>query len=937
MIPTRVLFLLLVLSLLLNGQELKVDINRDSKDQDNYTEIGYVKWSQGIGGSTTASGTTPITRSFPDGSGGNITISFAQTAASQSAGGTGITFIYNATSLNGTLDLLGDGLAVAPNNFSGGGQLQMTITGLSAGTHTLLTFHDGCDNAWAPGSIAPLDISVNGLLALSDVQQSVKATANALSGSSYLTFDVSGPTDTTTILFAAEPTAGSYTIRNPMINGFEIDTPNIYKTARNPFPADADWHANADTGSITLSWTSALSGDTASHDVYFGTDFNTVKNADHASAAFLGNQAGNTRLVSTPDALATYYWRIDEINTSGETTAGTVWAFRPRHLAFPGAEGYGRFAWGGRGGKVVHVTSLDDYATGETPIPGTLRYALKEETGPRVVVFDVGGLITVKERLTLSDDFITVAGQTAPGKGICLRQWPLGLSGSDDTIIRFIRNRPGNISGSSVDGGGLAGCDHSIMDHCSISWSIDEGFSGRGAKNITLQNTLISEALAIAGHENYPAGTDHGYAATIGGDTASYHHNLLAHCSGRNWSMGGGLDAQNNFAGRLDIRNNVVYNWRSRTTDGGAMEVNFVGNYYKPGAATTFTPYALTMNHEDNFGGSQQCYFAGNVMLGYFNETNQTVGRRSVVDAGVPTPTYPTFVATPFFGGNSHITEQTATAAYKRVLSNAGANRPLDDHDSRVIQETLDGTFTYTGTGPYGGYPGLPNSQDDVGGWEDYPTTIRPDGFDSDGDGLPDWWETLIGTPTDSPPNDFSDTNSDPDSDGFTAMDDYLDWLASVHVNCITDSHVDLDLAPHTRGYTAAPAFTFSDLTNCSAAMLPGTTTARITPSGGFNGFASLAVTVTDSAGDSMSFPVNARVAPSFPFPPTSLNIMRGNDAFELHATAAKGVGVTVEKSATLGSWTPYETFSGDDATRVIPLPEPAPGESAYFRLQTTE
>src|SRR5690606_27921818 len=124
-------------------------------------------------------------------------------------------------------------------------------------------------------------------------------------------------------------------------------------------------------------------------------------------------------------------------------------------------------------------------------------------------------------RLTLNSPFVTVAGQTAPGKGICIRKRALALSGTDDAIVRFIRNRPGNISGQTIDGGGLAGCDHSIMDHCSISWSMDEAFSSRNAKNITLQNTLISEALAIAGHQNYPPGTDHGYAATVGGDIAS--------------------------------------------------------------------------------------------------------------------------------------------------------------------------------------------------------------------------------------------------------------------------------------------------------------------------------------------------------------------------------------------------------------------------------
>ena len=136
-----------------------------------------------------------------------------------------------------------------------------------------------------------------------------------------------------------------------------------------------------------------------------------------------------------------------------------------------------------------------------------------------------------------------------------------------------------------MDGMGMASGNNSIFDHCSISWTIDEAFSSRSGLNITLQRTLISEALNEAGHKNYPAGTQHGYAASIGGEIGSFHHNLLAHCAGRNWSLAGGLThGTTTYAGRLDIRNNVVYNWRNRTTDGGAHEVNFVNNYYKPGA-----------------------------------------------------------------------------------------------------------------------------------------------------------------------------------------------------------------------------------------------------------------------------------------------------------------------------------------------------------------
>lgn len=842
-----------------------MDINRDANNTTVVTEGGYTRWSvDNTNGA--ASGTNAVSRSFTTAANESVTVTFAQTAASAAAGGTGLLSNWYKAGAEGAAKLVSDGLTVAPANLASGGQLRMTITGLNAGEHTLLTYHNAWDNIPA-GSLGPIDVQVNGVLVVDNLQPSIRAAATPAASSAYVSFTVSGPADVTEILFAAETnTAAGVTIRNAMINGFEIDTPNAVRVAHSPVPADGDGHVNADSGSVTLSWSAAIAGDTASHDVYFGTDRAVVAAANRSSPLFLGNQAGTSRVVSASNKQATYHWRVDEINALGNVTTGPVWSFRPRQLAFPGAEGHGRFARGGRGGRVVHITSLADYASNATPIPGTLRHAVEEETGPRVIVFDVAGMITLNRRLTLSSPFVTIAGQTAPGKGICLRQWPLGLSGSNDSVVRFLRNRPGNISGQTIDGGGLAGSDHSIMDHCSISWSMDEGFSSRGAKNITLQKTLISEALAIAGHQNYPAGTDHGYAATVGGDIASLHHNLLAHCSGRNWSMGGGVDASGYFSGRLDIRNNVVYNWKSRTTDGGAMEVNFVNNYYKPGAATTLVPWAVTMNHENDFGGSQRCYFSGNVMQGHFNEASQTAGRRSVVSNGAPAPTYETFVAAPFF--EHHVTTQTALGAYKRVLSDVGANRPLDTHDARVIQETLSGTYTYTGTGPYGGYPGLPNSQDDVGGWESYPTETRPAAWDSDGDGLPNWWESLHGTSPSSTAGDFTEANADADNDGYTRLDDYLAWMALPRLETTAGKTVDLDLSTLTKGYTASPVRSVQLAASSAGAgtvqLLGDGKTARFTPAAGFAGIARFTHSVSDSAGDSMSGEVGVRVKDAY-------------------------------------------------------------------------
>jgi hypothetical protein len=821
--------------------ELKVDINRDSKNSATETEVGYVKWSQDSTGGA-ASGTNPVTKSFTSATGESVTVSFAQTALSASRGGTGLLSNWYQVGAQGTAKVVSDGLTVAPANLGTGGEMVMTITGLSAGAHTLLTYHNAWD-ALAAGSLGPMDIFVNGAQVVNNLQPTIRAATNSAAPVAYLEFDVAGPAAVTTILFSADTTAApSATIRNVMINGFEIDTPNSTRTAQSPSPVDGDEHVDADAGSTLLSWSAPTAGNAVSYDVYFGTSQSAVKTATRTSTEFRGNQPGMSYTALGILSALTYFWRVDAIDGAGNATRGTVWYFRPRHLAFPGAEGWGRFARGGRGGSVVEVSSLADYVTGETPVPGTLRHAIEQVSGPRTIVFTISGMITLRQRLTLSSPYVTIAGQTAPGKGICLRQFALGLSGAKDAIVRFVRNRPGNISGQTIDGGGLAGCDHAIMDHCSISWSIDEGFSGRSAKNITLQRTLISEALNIAGHQNYPAGTAHGYAATIGGDKGSYHHNLLAHCDGRNWSLGGGLDAAGFFAGRLDIRNNVVYNWHNRTTDGGAHEVNFVANYYKPGAASVlFT--ALNANY-DNFPGTQQYYMTGNVMPGHFDETNQAAGRTATGSNGGSVPTsYSPWVDTPFFP--DYVTTHTAAQAFKIVLSDVGCTLPmLDDHDARVIRETLNGTYTYSGTGPYGGYPGLPNSQDDVGGWENYFEQSRPANWDSDHDGLPGWWENLRGSNPNSAANDFSDGNADADGDGFTALEDFLNWIAAPYAATTPGNPVSIDLAPFSGGFTGA-SYAVSGASGGAVSLHANGHTAIFTPTNGFTGLGKFDFTVS--------------------------------------------------------------------------------------------
>lgn len=428
-------------------------------------------------------------------------------------------------------------------------------------------------------------------------------------------------------------------------------------------------------------------------------------------------------------------------------------------LAFPTAEGYGRFATGGRDGRVIHVTNLNDSG------PGSLRAAVKAK-GPRTVVFDVGGLITLNSKLVIRNPLLTIAGQTAPGKGICIRGYNCGLYSTHDVIIRHIRVRPGNITGETLDGMGMAYSDHCIIDHCSISWTIDEAFSSRGAKNITLQRTLISEALNAAGHRRYPPGTEHGYAASIGGMTGSFHHNLLANCAGRNWSLAGGLDKEKRHTGWLDLRNNVVFNWKNRTTDGGAARVQFVNNYYKPGPSTKWF-YVIRPELEwVHLYGPQEYFIAGNVLEGHVTADEKLGGFKPWPN--VPIEKY--IRKKPFF--ESHVKIQSATDAYADVLKDVGCTVPKqDDHDKRILEEVRTGKCRFRGSQT--GLPGLPDSQEDVGGWEKYPVVKRPDDWDTDRDGMRDEWETARNLN----PHDPGDRNGDRNSDGYTNLEEYLAWL----------------------------------------------------------------------------------------------------------------------------------------------------------------
>jgi hypothetical protein len=728
--------------------------------------------------------------------------------------------------------------AVFINGGDAGGQIQMTVSGLAPGQHTIATYHNSLQSPTRP--ISAFDIYVNGSLTVSNVQPTIQATNDYDIASAY--FPVTASAGQNLVLTFIPRTNAAVLITNIYINGFEIDSSNPATKAIKPIPANDDEHINADNGSCMLNWTSPTSA--VSHDIYFSVNDTNIASANRSSPYFQGNQSSNGFLATNLNSFGTYYWRVDELDAAMNVTHGEIWRFRARHLAFPGAEGYGRFARGGRSGRVIEVTNLQDYDStkSETVIPGSYRAAI-EAIGPRTIVFRISGFIALKRPCTVNaaNGYVTIAGQTAPGDGICIGNYRAGMGSTRDVIMRFIRNRVGDFCKDSMDGIGMSGCDHSIIDHCSISWSIDEGTSSRSGKNISFQRNIICEALNNSYHyldSNRTQTERHSFAGSISGGIGSYHHNLLAHNTGRNWSLAGGLkQSAVQYDGYLDIRNNVIYNWKDRTTDGGAKQVNFVANYYRPGPVTTLFKLMRPDGGATSAGDRQQYFVTNNVMEGQNFDANNWSGiqvqNATEADVRVNTPFFPDYVTT-----------QTAREAYKSVLCDSGANQPrLDFIDARAISNTFYKNFTFSGSKDH--LSGIIDSQDDVGGYptNSYATYDVP--IDSDHDGMPDWWELLRALNPFSDTDDFSDSNSDPDGDGYTNLEDYLNWLASPHGMCVRNSFAEFNLKTYAAGLTN-PVLIVSSVTNGMAILLGDNRTARFTPTADFTGTAGFRFTLSD-------------------------------------------------------------------------------------------
>lgn len=904
------------------AQEIKVDFNANNRPVAEGWDTTYTSWNTN---SIWFSGGDVISNTFS-----GITFTFRRVGPT----GTGLRadrYAAGLTTAGWNAKLVSDGLQVEPphiTNLVGSGQsparIELTISNLSAGPHTLLAWHNTWQNP-SPFTFSPLNIYLNGTQIITNLPVSNRVTNNADAAYSYVSF-VSDGINNTVIAYEAS-TDFNVTDANPCIDGFELDTPNFKFKANKPSPANGEEHFDADaTKTVLLYWTKAALA--VSNRIYFGTSSNAVYSATPASPEFKGNQISTNLLVTNLSSLLTYWWRVDQIDSTNGATKGDLWYFRTRHLAFPGAEGYGRFARGGRGGAVVKVTNLNDSGA------GSFRDAIEGDYGPRTVIFDVSGLITLQSDITIGSTrpCLTIAGQTAPGKGICIRQQQLGLSGARDVIVRHLRLRVGKDSGETQNATGMSGVDHCIMDHCSISWGIDEELSTRTAKNLTFQRCFISEALNVAGHQNYPAGTAHGYAASIGGEIASFHHNLLAHNEGRNWSLAGGLDANGFYSGSLDIFNNVVYNWGGRTTDGGAHRVNFVNNYYKPGASShIFT--ALNPQY-GGFPGTQQYYMSGNVMPGHFTTANQLTGASVGTENGgtLPensNPPYSAWTNAPFFP--SYATIDEVTNAYKKVLSDVGCTQPLvDDHDVRVIRETIDGTYTYSGSvnSDTAHNKGLPDTTADVGGWEDYGNVVRPAGWDTDNDGMPDWWEQIKG----SNPN-VADQNGDPDGDEYTDLEEYLNWLASPHFDCTNGTPIDIDLQQFTRGFTNnSPVYFVSVPTNGTVTLVGNNRTARFTSTVSTNALGSFRFAVVDAQGYNMTNTINLRLTTAAAQPPV-LGIRKQGGALQIELTGESGRSLTVQSKTNLNAaWLDWTNVTGNGTMQLLPLNDLTNQSPRYFR-----
>lgn len=394
------------------------------------------------------------------------------------------------------------------------------------------------------------------------------------------------------------------------------------------------------------------------------------------------------------------------------------------------------------------MTNLNDSGS------GSLREAV-ESPGKRTILFQVSGTIELYSPLIIRYGGLTIAGQTAPGDVIFLKQYPL-LIEADNIIIRFIRVRPGDGAKLENDAISCIRQKDIIIDHCSFSWGNDEVASFWNNENTSVQWCLISESLHYSVHHKGP----HGYGSIWGGMGATFHHNCLAHHASRLPRFNGSRHQKQPDRERVDFRNNVIYNWGFNSSYGGeGGKQNMIANYYKAGPASRHRNRIV-----EPFDDQARWYIDRNFVFGFpeitaDNWAGGVQGKFShmkTIKAKTP------FKAAP-------VQTSSAEQAFEQVMKYCGAILPARDSiDTRIIREVRNGTATYGGK--YGSGTGIIDSPDQVGGWPELKTTQAPS--DKDKDGIPDAWETTHSLDP-SNPNDAKELNKD----GYTRLEAYLHSL----------------------------------------------------------------------------------------------------------------------------------------------------------------
>lgn len=434
--------------------------------------------------------------------------------------------------------------------------------------------------------------------------------------------------------------------------------------------------------------------------------------------------------------------------------------------AFPGAEGGGKYTTGGRGGTVYYVTSLEDTISGNKKTrEGTLRWCLKRPE-PRIILFKVAGIIHLKAQLNIPSN-TTIAGQSAPGDGICIANYPVKVKG-DNVIVRFLRFRMGDLTGVEDDSFSGIRNKNVIIDHCSMSWSTDECASFYDNENFTMQWCIISESLRASVHrKGY-----HGYGAIWGGKKATFHHNLLAHHDSRNPRMCGSRYSARPDLELVDFRNNVIYNWGSNSGYAGeGGRYNFVNNYYKAGKESLnknriFAPNADNGDNKQEEGIWGNFFIKGNHIYG---EPETTLDNTLGFQPNPKTKAKEELLSNCEFEAPAVKTE-TAEAAFNSTLLYAGASYKRDKTDARVVEETRLGLTPVRASHNAKTKAGMIDSQKDVGGWENYTYNENEVISDTDIDGIPDGWLEK---------NYPGKTANELNEEGYTYLEVYLNGLVN--------------------------------------------------------------------------------------------------------------------------------------------------------------